>query len=53
MDVDDFIKKELYINGKIINLVHHLTYFRIKELLLKYERMCRICNKNLPSSGSK
>jgi hypothetical protein len=36
MDIDEYLKQELGVNGKILNLVHHLTYEEIKRLILKY-----------------
>jgi hypothetical protein len=36
MDIDEFLRRELGVKGKILNLVHHLTYEEIKRLILKY-----------------
>ena len=39
MDADEFLKRELNINGTIYNLVHHLTYAEIKRLVIDYARL--------------
>ena len=39
MDADEFLKRELNINGTIYNLVHHLTYAEIKRLVINYARL--------------
>ena len=39
MDPDKFLQKELNINGKISNLIHHLSYAEIKRLIVKYARL--------------
>lgn len=36
MNIDDYIKKEFNINGRIINLIHQITTFDLKRLIIGY-----------------
>lgn len=35
-DIDNFLRRELKLRGSILNLVHHLTYYEIRRLLIEY-----------------
>jgi len=49
-NIDDFLKKELNIKGKILNLIHHLSYGEIKRICLKYAGLQQTDNADIPTS---
>lgn len=51
MDIDEFLKQELNIKGRIENLIHHLTYGELKRIIIKYAGLQRDCNEGIQPPG--